>query len=71
MKSADLHEQIREINLAYLMLAQQMVRDDRESAMFRLGIGADVADQLETMTPAQIVKMASGQMKRIIVDQAP
>ncbi|MCB1955491.1 MAG: flagellar transcriptional regulator FlhD [Rhodocyclaceae bacterium] len=62
MKVSALQEEIRELNLAYLMLAQQMVRDDRESAMYRLGIGSDVADQLESLTPAQIVKMASGQL---------
>ena len=62
MKVSALQEQIRELNLSYLMLAQQMLREDREAAMFRLGIGGDVAELLEEMAPAQLVKMASGQM---------
>lgn len=62
MKVSALQEEIRDLNLAYLMLAQQMVRDDRAVAMFRLGIAADVADMLVELTPAQIVKVASSQM---------
>ena len=62
IKSADLQEQIRELNLAYLMLAQQMVREDREAAMFRLGVAADVADLLDGLSTAQVVRMASQQM---------
>lgn len=62
MKVSALQDQIRELNFAYLMLAQQMLREDRETAMFRLGIGADVAELLEEMAPAQLVKMSSSQM---------
>ena len=62
MNTADMHVQIREINLAYLMLAQQMVREDREAAMFRLGIAADVAELLDGLSTAQVVRMASQQM---------
>lgn len=62
MKVSALQEEIRDLNLAYLMLAQQMLREDREAAMFRLGIGADVADLLAELTPAQLVKMAGRQM---------
>jgi flagellar transcriptional activator FlhD len=62
MKRSDYQEEITELNLAYLMLAQKMLREDRETAMFRLGIGAEVADLLEGLTSARLVKMASGQM---------
>ncbi len=62
MKSADMQEEIRELNLAYLMLAQQMVREDREAAMFRLGIAGDVAEMLESLSTAQIARMAGTQM---------
>ena len=59
MISSELTSEIREANLTYLMLAQQMLREDRASAMYRLGIGDDVAEILEVLTPAQISKMAS------------
>lgn len=62
MKTTELNNEIREINLAYLMLAQQMIRDDREAAMFRLGITAEIADVLEGLSPAQVVRMAQTNM---------
>jgi len=62
MKSTDTYNDIKEVNLAYLMLAQNMVRADREASMFRLGISAEVADVLERLTPGQVLKMASSEM---------
>jgi flagellar transcriptional activator FlhD len=46
MKSTDTYNDIKEVNLSYLMLAQNMVRSDREAAIFRLGISEEIADVL-------------------------
>jgi flagellar transcriptional activator FlhD len=54
--------EIKEANLTYLMLAQQLLREDKEAAMFRLGIGEDLAGILQSLTPAQVLKMASSNM---------
>ncbi|MCB1913903.1 MAG: flagellar transcriptional regulator FlhD [Rhodocyclaceae bacterium] len=62
MQTSGLQEEIRDLNLAYLMLAQQMLREDREAAMFRLGIGGDVAELMLGLSPAQLVKMSNSQM---------
>ncbi len=62
MKRHDFQEEIKELNLAYLMLAQHMLREDRETAMFRLGIGKEIADLIEGLSGAKLVRMASGQM---------
>jgi flagellar transcriptional activator FlhD len=62
MKATDTYNDIKEVNLAYLMLAQNMVRSDREAAVFRLGISEEIADILETLTPGQVLKMASSDM---------
>jgi flagellar transcriptional activator FlhD len=62
MKTTDTYNDIKEVNLAYLMLAQNMVRSDREAAVFRLGISEEIADILETLTPGQVLKMASSDM---------
>jgi flagellar transcriptional activator FlhD len=62
MKLTDTYNDIKEVNLAYLMLAQNMVRSDREAAVFRLGISEEIADILETLTPGQVLKMASSDM---------
>ena len=62
MQRPDYQAEIHELNLAYLMLAQQMLRSDRETAMFRLGIGDDIADLIIGLSRAKLVKMASSQM---------
>jgi len=51
--------EIREINLSYLMLAQNLIRTDREQALFRLGISEETAGLLSVLSPAQILKIAS------------
>jgi flagellar transcriptional activator FlhD len=62
MKSTDTYNDIKEVNLAYLMLAQSMVRADRPAAIFRLGISEEIADVIQTLTPGQVLKMASTDM---------
>lgn len=62
MDTMQLQEGIRDINLTYLMLAQQMVKQDRSSAIFRLGLSHELVDLIGGLTPAQIIKMASCNM---------
>lgn len=62
MPTADPFNEMKEVNLAYLMLAQQMLRQDRETAMFRLGVSAEVADLLQGLTSGQVLKMAASNM---------
>ncbi|MGA7180197.1 MAG: flagellar transcriptional regulator FlhD [Thiobacillaceae bacterium] len=62
MNSDELMAEIREINLSYLMLAQQMIRQDKTMAAFRLGIGQDVADLVGSLSPAQVLKLARSGM---------
>ncbi|GAB2182583.1 flagellar transcriptional regulator FlhD [Denitratisoma sp. agr-D3] len=62
MTATDTYNDIKEVNLAYLMLAQSMVRADREAAIFRLGISEEVADILDRLTPGQVLKMAGSDM---------
>lgn len=49
---------IHEVNLSYLMLAQRLLRENRASGMFRLGFDEDVAQIILGLSPAQIVKLA-------------
>ncbi len=62
MNTNDMMADIRDANLSYLMLAQQMVRADRATAIFRLGISADLADLIDSLSAAQVVKLASSSM---------
>ena len=62
MTTPDLMSSIRDTNLAYLILAQQMVRQDRAMAIYRLGISVELADLIDTLSPAQIVRLASSNL---------
>jgi flagellar transcriptional activator FlhD len=62
MTTPDLMSSIRDTNLAYLILAQQMVRQDRAMAIYRLGISIELADLIDTLSPAQIVRLASSNL---------
>jgi flagellar transcriptional activator FlhD len=42
------------------MLAQSLIRNDREQALFRLGLNEDTAAVIATLTPAQMMKIATG-----------
>ena len=60
MTSDQILAEIREANLSYLMLAQSLIRTDREQSLYRLGISEDNAALLALLTPAQMMKIASG-----------
>jgi flagellar transcriptional activator FlhD len=60
MSTEQMLAEIREVNLSYLMLAQNLIRTDRDQALFRLGLSEDTAAILEKLSPAQMLKMASG-----------
>jgi flagellar transcriptional activator FlhD len=60
MNSDQILAEIREANLSYLMLAQSLIRTDRDQALFRLGISEDTANLIGALTPAQMMKIATG-----------
>jgi flagellar transcriptional activator FlhD len=62
MTNEQMLAEIREANMTYLMLAQNLIRQDRSEALFRLGLSEDAADLIATLSPAQILKIASGNM---------
>ncbi|MFY0989116.1 flagellar transcriptional regulator FlhD [Halomonas sp. C05BenzN] len=58
MNNTHLLDEIEEINLAYLLLAQRMLHDDRTSAMFRLKIDDEMADLLLSLSARQLAQLA-------------
>ena len=58
MKDEQILEEIKETNLAYLMLAQKLIRSDREQAIYRLGINSKVADLIDMLTPWELLRLA-------------
>ncbi|QCR35757.1 flagellar transcriptional regulator FlhD [Nissabacter sp. SGAir0207] len=58
MDMSELLKHIYDINLSYLLLAQRLINDEKDSAMFRLGIDEAMADALAQLTLPQMVKLA-------------
>ena len=58
MNTDKIISEIRDINLSYLMLAQQMIRADKEAAIFRLGISMEIAELLEGLSNSQLVRLS-------------
>ena len=57
--SGDISKEIGDINLAYMLLAQMLVKQDRAAAMFKLGVSSELADMLASMSLAQILKLST------------
>src|SRR5205814_1112929 len=60
MNADQILTEIREANLSYLMLAQSLIRADREQALYRLGISEESAALIALLSPGQMMKIASG-----------
>jgi flagellar transcriptional activator FlhD len=57
--NGEISKEIGDINLAYMLLAQKLAKQDRAAAMYRLGVGRELADLLANMSLTQIVKLAT------------
>lgn len=62
MTDEQLNAEIRDANLTYLMLAQNLIRKDKAAALFRLGVSEESADLIATLSAAQMLKIAAGTM---------
>lgn len=62
MNEVEMMSEIKDANLNYLMLAQQMIRADKATAIFRLGISKEIADLLESLSNMQLVKLSATNM---------
>jgi len=63
MNTSNTNEQtlsdIREANLSYLILAQNLIRSDRDQALFRLGVSEATADILAALSLSQMMRIAN------------
>lgn len=62
MTDDQLITEIRDANMTYLMLAQNLIRKDKAAALFRLGVSEESADLIASLSAAQMLKIASGTM---------
>lgn len=57
--NSDLTQEVREVNLSYLLLTQRLLRDDFAQGLFRTGLDAESAQVLVNLTPAQLIALAN------------
>lgn len=62
MNPVQLHEEIKEANLSYMLLAKQMIQEDKVASLFRLGISEEMAELIAGLSTAQLLKMSSSNM---------
>ncbi len=62
MIEIDKNNEIGDLNLTYLLLAQRLVKEDAPVAMLRLGMSKELADLLGNLSLSQIVKLASSSL---------
>lgn len=58
MKINTLIDDIHELNLAYLLLAQRLINEDRASARFRLKIDDEMADLIQELNARQLTRLS-------------
>jgi len=51
-------EEIQELNLTYMLLAKQLLSEDREAGMFRLGINGEVADYILSLPARKLARIS-------------
>ena len=59
METTKTLEEFQELNLAYLLLIQKMLTEDRDAAMFRLKLSSEMADLLSSMSVREITWLAT------------
>lgn len=58
MKINTLIDEVHELNLAYLLLAQRLINEDRASARFRLKIDDEMADLIQELNARQLTRLS-------------
>lgn len=58
MQTQHFAKEIKDINLSYLLLAQNLVRHDRADALYRLGLSEEAADFIALLTTSQLMALA-------------
>ena len=59
MNTEQLLNELREANLSYMVLVQNLVRQDPAEAIVRIGLSEDVAEMIAGLTIAQMLRIAA------------
>ncbi|MEZ3500052.1 flagellar transcriptional regulator FlhD [Pantoea sp. KPR_PJ] len=52
-------QNINDLNLSYLLLAQSLIKEDKDAARFRLGLTDPLMNKLKNLSVSQLIKLAS------------
>jgi len=58
LPEVDIDEEIQELNLTYLLLAQRLLKEDKLSGMFRLKFSEEMADLLLSLSTRQLTQLS-------------
>jgi flagellar transcriptional activator FlhD len=58
MINEQLLDEIQDLNLSYLLLAQRLLAEDRAMAMFRLKVDGEMADLLASLSARQLGQLS-------------
>lgn len=58
MDNSGVIQEIHELNLTYLLLAQRLINEDRDTAKFRLKIDDEMADLLQALNARQLTHLS-------------
>jgi flagellar transcriptional activator FlhD len=62
MNTSQLHQEIRNTNLSFMQLCQQMIRQDKAQAVTALGVSEEMADLVAGLSPAHLLKLSATSM---------
>ncbi len=62
MNAHQIHEEIKETNLSFMLIAQQMIKGDKVAAIKNFGMSEEMADLVAGLSPAQMLKMSASNM---------
>ncbi len=62
MNASQLHQEIRNTNLSFMQLCQQMIRQDKAQAVAALGVSDEMADLVSGLSPEHLLKLSATNM---------
>lgn len=62
MNIGQLQQEIKNTNLAFMQLSQQMIREDRANAVASLGVSEEMADLVAGLSEAHLLKLSAANM---------
>lgn len=62
MNTNQLRQEIKNTNLAFMQLCQQMIREDKASAISALGVSEEMAEMVAGLSPTHLLKLSATNM---------